>query len=431
MPIPTQIRYGTVVGQFVSSSVDGSDVDGIPDIIPLKGSIVFSAAPSYVLDYGTSPNPVTITTSQITCPLDSEGYLCSPPTTPGGPLTRGVQLIATDNASISPTMWTWTVNFVLRNQQGRQVQIPIQYINVPSGAVVDLTTISNIAASNGTVITKGLKGDKGDQGDSIVGPQGPTGEIGPIGPQGIQGNAGTVDVGTTTTGNPGAAASVVSSGTPTARILDFVIPRGEVGPVGPTGATGATGPQGIQGVKGDAGDPTLYELRGTGMPNLVVTASPGTYYTDTAGTNGAWRWLKKTGTGNTGWVVVSGDTGWRDVSSLFQSICTANSLTYSAVAGFLPPAIRRINDTIFYRVGVNITGATIGTVDFRSALQPTGFRTDQISNWQIPASVTGSAGVIHFSPGNYIRFWTAGAQYFEKTFSASEAWPTTLPGTAA
>lgn len=63
-----------------------------------------------------------------------------------------------------------------------------------------------------------------------------------------------------------------------------------------------------------------FELRGTGMPNGVVTAAPGTYYTDTAGTNGAWRWLKKSGTGKTGWVCVEGDTGPRNVTALSPAL---------------------------------------------------------------------------------------------------------------
>ena len=59
-----------------------------------------------------------------------------------------------------------------------------------------------------------------------------------------------------------------------------------------------------------------WKRRGTGSPEGVVTANVGTEWTDTAGTNGAWKWMKKSGTGNTGWKVIDGDTGWRDVSSL-------------------------------------------------------------------------------------------------------------------
>jgi hypothetical protein len=47
----------------------------------------------------------------------------------------------------------------------------------------------------------------------------------------------TVDVGTTTTGAPGTDATVVNSGTTSAAIFDFTIPRGDVGAIGATGAT--------------------------------------------------------------------------------------------------------------------------------------------------------------------------------------------------
>ena len=53
-----------------------------------------------------------------------------------------------------------------------------------------------------------------------------------------------------------------------------------------------------------------YEIHGTGMPNGKVTAPVGTTYVDMEVTNGALKWIKATGTGNTGWKVVEGDTGW-------------------------------------------------------------------------------------------------------------------------
>ena len=86
----------------------------------------------------------------------------------------------------------------------------------------------------------------------VVGPTGPTG---PAGPQG----ATTIDVGTTTTTDPGTNASVTNVGTNENVILDFTIPRGATGATGPTGpqglqgVTGATGPTGPQGLQGETG----------------------------------------------------------------------------------------------------------------------------------------------------------------------------------
>lgn len=53
-------------------------------------------------------------------------------------------------------------------------------------------------------------------------------------------NAATVQIGTVTTGEAGGSASVVNSGTPSAAVLDFVIPRGEQGPQGPAGENQVT-----------------------------------------------------------------------------------------------------------------------------------------------------------------------------------------------
>ena len=86
---------------------------------------------------------------------------------------------------------------------------------------------------------------------TIVGPQGPTGEQGP---------AGTIEIGTVTTGAAGSSATVTNTGTSENAILDFTIPRGATGATGaqgeqgPQGETGATGAQGPQGPQGDPGE---------------------------------------------------------------------------------------------------------------------------------------------------------------------------------
>ena len=79
-----------------------------------------------------------------------------------------------------------------------------------------------------------------------------------------------------------------------------------------------------------------YEIRGTGMPEGNVKASVGTYYTDTAATNGAVRWIKTRGSDKTGWKVVYGDTGWRSVPQILST-----SMKASVVK------VRRINNTVY------------------------------------------------------------------------------------
>ena len=67
------------------------------------------------------------------------------------------------------------------------------------------------------------------------------------GSSGEAGTAATIEIGTVTTGEAGSSASVTNSGTTSAAVFDFVIPRGD------KGEKGDTGPQGPQGEKGDTG----------------------------------------------------------------------------------------------------------------------------------------------------------------------------------
>lgn len=81
-----------------------------------------------------------------------------------------------------------------------------------------------------------------------------------------------------------------------------------------------------------------WEIHGRGMPNGVVTAPVGTTYVDEAVTNGALKWIKKSGTGNVGWDVLIGDTGWKIIPSV-------SKLGGSYVK------IRRVNNVVSYQFG--------------------------------------------------------------------------------
>lgn len=193
---------------------------------------------------------------------------------------------------------------------------------------------------------RGPQGDVGPRGaDGVPGPQGPAGDPGPRGADGLQGPAGE-------TGPRGA------DGLP-----------GPVGPAGPAGPVGLTGPKGADGVgipqkisiagnvvtlsdgggsitlpaaaaapSGNTGQVDEYEIHGTGMPNGKVVAPVGTTYVDTAVTNGALKWIKRTGNDNRGWEVLIGDTGWRNLS-----------IVSKLGSSFLK--IRRKNDTVVYQFG--------------------------------------------------------------------------------
>lgn len=97
------------------------------------------------------------------------------------------------------------------------------------------------------------KGDAGDPGPQ--GPKGDTGDPGATGPQGPAGSAATIAVGAVTTLDPGAQATVTNSGSASAAVLDFALPRGEKGDKGDTGPQGEKGEKGDTGPQGPKGDP--------------------------------------------------------------------------------------------------------------------------------------------------------------------------------
>src|SRR6056297_1615079 len=236
MALPSNVDYGTVVGQFLLAYADSNDVDLFPDGVPAKGSVFFDPSPVKLLDASSSPNPVTIMPATVEAQLDADGYIL------GYAGERGVRLVATDDADLNPQDWTWKVTFRLTDQNDVPVQIADFSFELPAGTTVDLTTVSPVPDANGTFY--------------LVGPEGPSnvlsvGTVNTLTPEqnatvnitgtspsqtinfGIpQGEAATVGAGTTTTGAEGTNASVANSGTTADAIFDFTIPRGDTGPQG-------------------------------------------------------------------------------------------------------------------------------------------------------------------------------------------------------
>lgn len=220
-------------------------------------------------------------------------------------------------------------------------------INTSNFATKD--ELRNISLTPGPKGDKGEVGERGPQGDT--GPRGADGLQGPQGLQGIQGERGR-------DGEPGPRGERGEQG-----------PIGLTGPTGPQGPIGLTGPKGADGVgipqklsisgnvvtlsdgggsitlpttapatSGNSGQVNEYEIHGQGMPNGKVVAPVGTTYVDTAVTNGALKWIKKTGNDNRGWEVLTGDTGWRNLT-----------IVSKLGASFLK--VRRKNDTVIYQFG--------------------------------------------------------------------------------
>lgn len=220
--------------------------------------------------------------------------------------------------------------------------------------------VQNLETKSDTLATKdelkavqlksGERGERGEPGpQGPPGPQGERGADGLQGPQGLQGIQGERGQ----DGQPGPKGERGEQG-----------PIGQTGPAGPQGPIGLTGPKGADGVgipqkltlngntlilSDGGGSVTLpetsqnastssSELIGTGMPNGKVEGKLGQTYVDTAKTNGALKWIKRTSSGNTGWAVLDGDTGWKTLN-------TASKLGNSYVKA------RRINDIVQLQFG--------------------------------------------------------------------------------
>jgi len=74
---------------------------------------------------------------------------------------------------------------------------------------------------------QGLQGEQGAQGET--GPAGPTGATGAQGAKGDPGIAATITIGAVTTGSAGSSVVVTNSGSSTAAVLNFTIPKGDQG----------------------------------------------------------------------------------------------------------------------------------------------------------------------------------------------------------
>ena len=185
---------------------------------------------------------------------------------------------------------------------------------------------------------KGDAGERGPQGDTgpkgADGLQGPAGPIGPQGLQGIQGERGPQGI----QGAPGPKGENGRDGRDGVGIPQKLSIAGNVVTLSDGGGSITLPTTATPQPSGTPGQVNEYEIHGTGMPNGKVTAPVGTTYVDTAVTSGALKWIKRQGSGNQGWEVLTGDTGWR-------------TLNIKSKLGNSYLKIRRKNDVVTYQFG--------------------------------------------------------------------------------
>lgn len=147
--LPTELSTGMVHGRFIVAVIDGNDTDQEPDAIPATGRVSFKASVGYVPVPATTEGPVTVMKGPIVGVIDSDGYLSTPHPVTGKPMYRGVKLLATDDPDMAVTDWTWTADYRFDSVNATTLTIPAHSFALPSGAVVDLTTMVKVPSSPG------------------------------------------------------------------------------------------------------------------------------------------------------------------------------------------------------------------------------------------------------------------------------------------
>ncbi len=162
------------------------------------------------------------------------------------------------------------------------------------------------------------------------------------------------------------------------------------------------------------------DMVGTGSPEGVVTAPVGSTWRDTAATAGAIKWIKASGTGNTGWVVEYGDTGQRNLAgeTLENGWALASSIF----------RLRRIGGLVTLTVATTKTSATADTI----YTLPSGFRPPS-SVYGVSSSATDDYADATVSSGGLLimsrTYMNVATHYLSMTYMTADAWPSTLPGT--
>jgi hypothetical protein len=173
---------------------------------------------------------------------------------------------------------------------------------------------------------------------------------------------------------------------------------------------------------------TALQLEGTGSPEGVVSAPVGSEWIRTDGaTLGDFTYQKRSGTGNTGWVVKDGDTGWRLLDATASAV-DAGKFT------LIECKLRRAGATVH----LHMAGTKVGTTGGAIATLPSGFRVPDPDTLYQPvfnftAKTFPAAGSVQANGNVYWdgTFVNANVYTFTAVWFTTDTWPATLPGTPA
>jgi hypothetical protein len=235
-------------------------------------------------------------------------------------------------------------------------------------------SVTNSGTSTNAVwnftIPRGAQGSQGlaGQDSTVPGPAGPKGDVGPAstvpGPQGNPGTAATISIGTVSTGAAGTSASVSNAGTISAAVLNFTIPRGDIG------ATGTAGTNGSNGSNGSAATVTVGTVS-TGAPGSSATVTnTGTSnaavlnFSIPAGQTGA--------TGSTGSTGATGPAGSPPVKTFNSPL---KIIAINSIQQISATQDAQVTYSVDIQTSVSLSGSATGTV-FLEYADNAGFTTN-------------------------------------------------------
>ena len=145
--VPSEVNYGRIRANFVAFIAD--DNGNVLEEVPLEGNVILTPTVGVLRFPSTSP-PRTAVIQTLQCPVI--GGILYPPGTPlGGPFPSqtGVAAVASDQPAGLPTTVQWTASFSLENTSAQPNPVTFE---VPSGGVVDLTTVMPATPEPGIVV---------------------------------------------------------------------------------------------------------------------------------------------------------------------------------------------------------------------------------------------------------------------------------------
>lgn len=164
-------------------------------------------------------------------------------------------------------------------------------------------------------------------------------------------------------------------------------------------------------------------FEGSGDPNGSVSGPPGSRYVDTSAETGAVEYVKKSGSGSSGWILIVADTGWRDVHTLV-------SLRGTGICDMA--LLRRVNFMV--ELYLDLTVPTNDTSPWTVLNLPAGFRPDfgRFGTLQDNNEAAASGSVVNASDGavNLLGPSHGKRDRWTGLWTTQATWPSSLPGTA-